>query len=74
MVEARIEQPEITAIRLEKKILAALGRQWTPGGISVESLVDEICAEIERLRSQRPHIKFAGSYYVDANGNKVDHR
>ena len=32
------------AIQVEKLLLAKLGRNWTPAGISIESLVDELAA------------------------------
>ena len=41
-----------TAIKLEKAMLEVLGRPWTPAGISVESLVYELIAEVKRLRAE----------------------
>lgn len=38
------------SIQVEKKMLACLGREWIPTGISVYSLVDDMIAEVERLR------------------------
>lgn len=40
------------AILHEKKMLACLDRTWTPDGISVYSLVDDMIAEVNRLRAE----------------------
>lgn len=40
------------AIIQEKKMLACLGREWTPTGISVYSLIDDMIAEVGRLRAE----------------------
>jgi hypothetical protein len=54
-----------TAIQIEKRLCAALGREWRPAGISVESLANEAADEIGRLRAALE--PFAGLYiYPDA--------
>lgn len=40
-----------TAIEIEKRLCAALGKRWEPSGMSVETLVDEA---IERLAVRKP--------------------
>ena len=49
------EAAQLTAISIEKKLCAVLGREWSAAGMSVESLVDEL---LEKMRSnttdQRP--------------------
>lgn len=45
-----MDTPVITAIKIEKRLCGALMRQWSPDGISVESLANDAADEIERLR------------------------
>lgn len=47
-----------TAIEIEKKLCACLGREWRASGygISVEILVDAAIEEIVRLRTALQHI------------------
>lgn len=45
-----MDTPEITAIKIEKRLCGALMRQWTPGGMSVETLAEDASNEIEKLR------------------------
>lgn len=40
----------MTAIKIEKRLCGALMRQWSPSGMSVETLANEAADEIERLR------------------------
>jgi hypothetical protein len=47
------ETTEQTALELEKKICAALGKEWRPTGMSIVTLVDELISEYERLRHDR---------------------
>lgn len=44
---------EITALEIEKKICKALGKEWRPYGMSVETLVNDLVSKYERLRHGR---------------------
>jgi 16S rRNA A1518/A1519 N6-dimethyltransferase RsmA/KsgA/DIM1 with predicted DNA glycosylase/AP lyase activity len=59
-------QDEITAIEIEKRLCAALRRQWSPAGMSVETLAGDAADEIERLRASLRAI--AGNEYSGYGG------
>ena len=44
------EIPEVTAIKIEKRLCGALMRKWAPTGMSVFTLAEDAANEIERLR------------------------
>ena len=48
------EAPEgfVSVIEVEKLLLSKLGRQWTPSGISITSLVEELAAAREAGRRE----------------------
>ncbi len=44
------EIPEVTAMKIEKRLCGALMRQWSVTGMSVFTLAEDAANEIERLR------------------------
>ena len=50
-LEAAVEVPEVTAIRIEKQLCAALNKDWRPSGMSVETLVSDACRKLDQLRN-----------------------
>lgn len=44
------EIPEVTSIKIEKRLCGALMRQWAPIGMSVFTLAEDAANEIEQLR------------------------
>lgn len=44
------EELQVTCIKIEKRLCGALMRQWSPAGMSVETLANDAAREIERLR------------------------
>lgn len=53
------EIPEVTAIKIEKRLCGALMRQWAPVGMSVFTLAEDAANEIERLRKTNAHQRAA---------------
>jgi len=70
------ESMEVTAIKIEKRLCAALLRQWAPSGMSVESLSDDAASEIERLRAGKKTwyvLKVEGGYELSVASDLCRH-
>lgn len=58
------------AIRIEKLLLAKLGREWTPDGISIASLIDELATRCPAKEPQTEGWRDIASAPKD--GTKID--